>query len=47
MASPRRRQRGLTSVEYAIAGGLIVLMIIVAMAAFGDTLTSAFETLFS
>lgn len=42
-----RRQRGLTSVEYAVAGGLVVAAIVAAMVFFGDGLSAAFEGFFS
>lgn len=34
--STRRKQRGLTTVEYAIAGALIAVAIVVAFGIFGD-----------
>jgi len=42
-----RRQRGLTSVEYAVAGGLIVLAIVTAVAAFKTELVGAFTNFFA
>jgi Flp pilus assembly pilin Flp len=42
-----RRQRGLTAVEYAVAGGLIVVAIAAAVAAFGPLLKGAFEGFFA
>lgn len=41
-----RRQRGLTSVEYAVAGGLVVLAIVAAVAAFQPALVGAFTAFF-
>lgn len=41
----RHRQRGLTAVEYAVAGGIIVLAIVVALTPFGDVLKGAFEAM--
>lgn len=40
-----RRQLGLTSVEYAVAGGLIVIAIVLALAGFGDVLKASFESI--
>ena len=42
-----RRQRGLTSVEYAVAGGLIVLAIVAAVATFHNELGQAFTNFFN
>lgn len=42
-----RRQRGLTSVEYAVAGGLVVLAIVAAMLVFEPALVTAFTNFFS
>jgi Flp pilus assembly pilin Flp len=42
----KSRQAGLTSVEYAVAGGLVVVAIIAALAVFGPALLSAFQNLF-
>lgn len=39
------KQQGLTSVEYAVAGGLVVLAIIAAMVVFKPGLTAAFQAL--
>lgn len=36
-----RRQRGLTTVEYAIAGGLIVVVVVAAMALIGTKASSS------
>jgi Flp pilus assembly pilin Flp len=41
----RYRQRGLTAVEYAVAGGLVVAAVLGAMLAFGPTLLSAFGSM--
>lgn len=43
--SLRRFQRGLTSVEYAVAGSIIVAAIIVAMVGFGPALQGIFAAL--
>ena len=42
-----RRQKGLTAVEYAVAGGLIVVAIGAAVAAFGPELLNAFTGFFA
>lgn len=42
-----RRQRGLTSVEYAVAGGLVVLAIVAAVGAFAPALLTAFTNFFA
>lgn len=39
------KQAGLTSVEYAVAGGLLVLAIAAAITAFGPLLEAAFKKL--
>lgn len=41
-----RRQRGLTAVEYAVAGGLIVVAIAAAVALFQPELEAAFTGFF-
>ena len=41
----KRTQAGLTSVEYAVAGGLLVVAIAAAILAFGPLLKTAFEKL--
>lgn len=43
--SRRRRQGGLTSVEYAVAGGLIVVAIVLALTPFGGVLKAAFDSM--
>lgn len=40
-----RKQLGLTTVEYAVAGGLLVAAITAAVLAFGPLLKTAFENL--
>jgi Flp pilus assembly pilin Flp len=42
-----RRQRGLTSVEYAVAGGLVVAAIVAAMLLFDTGLSDAFSGFFT
>lgn len=41
----KRKQQGLTAVEYAVLGGLLVLIIAGVTAAFGPELTTAFNDL--
>lgn len=41
----RRRQRGLTSVEYAVAGGLIIVVVVLAFTPFGSALKAAFDSM--
>lgn len=41
----KRNQLGLTTVEYAVAGGLLVAAITAAVLAFGPLLKTAFENL--
>jgi Flp pilus assembly pilin Flp len=38
-----KKQRGLTSVEYAVAGGLVVAGIVLALTFFGTALTAAIQ----
>lgn len=40
-----KKQAGLTTVEYAVAGGLLVVAIAAAIAAFSPLLKTAFENL--
>lgn len=46
MARLRRDERGLTAVEYAVLGGIVVLAITAATATFGTNLTNAFTNMF-
>lgn len=39
------KQKGLTSVEYAVAGGLVVAAIVAAMVIFGPALSAAFQAM--
>ena len=41
------RQRGLTAVEYCVAGGVIVVAIVAALVAFGPALSRAFNVIFA
>ena len=46
MARTRQRwQRGLTAVEYAVAGGIIVIAIVAAVTPFGDVLKAAVDSI--
>lgn len=45
MARQQRRQRGLTSVEYAVAGGLIILALVIALTPFGNVLKAAWDAM--
>lgn len=42
-----RLQRGLTSVEYALVGGLIVAIIVLALSPYGAALKAGFDALFA
>lgn len=43
----RSRQRGLTAVEYCVAGGVIVVAIVAALIAFGPALARAFNAIYA
>lgn len=43
----RSSQRGLTAVEYCVAGGVIVVAIVTALIAFGPALSRAFTVIFN
>jgi Flp pilus assembly pilin Flp len=43
----QHRQRGLTAVEYAVAGGIIVVALVAALTPFGEVLKAAFDSMLS
>ncbi|HUR42290.1 MAG TPA: hypothetical protein VM240_14080 [Verrucomicrobiae bacterium] len=43
----KRKQQGLTAVEYAVLGGVLVVIIAGLAVAFGPALTAAFSNLLS
>lgn len=45
MAALPQRQAGLTSIEYAVAGGVIIVALVVALSPFGDVLKTAFDSI--
>lgn len=47
MARLRRDERGLTAVEYAVLGGIVVAAILAATASFQGSLTTAFSNMFT